>query len=97
VIIKGFFDNVDHKWHIKFLEHDIADKKFIGIIEKFLKAGIMEDGKYLDSERGTQQGNEYNTCECIFALCVGQLVQYCDKTSSSRASLGEKEGATPPT
>jgi len=55
--IKGFFDNVDHEWLIKFLEHDIADKKFIEIIEKFLKAGIMEDGKYLDSEKGTPQGN----------------------------------------
>ena len=55
--IKGFFDNVDHEWLIKFLEHDIADKKFIEIIEKFLKAGVMEDGKYLDSEKGTPQGN----------------------------------------
>lgn len=33
--IKGFFDNVDHDLLIKFLEHDIADKKFIGIIKKF--------------------------------------------------------------
>ena len=55
--IKGFFDNVDHNWMIKFLEHDIADKKFIEIIRKFLKAGIMEDGKFLDSEKGTPQGN----------------------------------------
>lgn len=55
--IKGFFDNVDHEWMIKFLEHDIADKKFIEIIKKFLKAGIMEDGKFLDSEKGTPQGN----------------------------------------
>lgn len=55
--IKGFFDNVDHEWLIKFLEHDIADKKLIELIKKFLKAGIMEKGKYLDSERGTPQGN----------------------------------------
>ncbi len=55
--IKGFFDNVDHDWMIAFLEHDIADKKFISIIKKFLKAGIMENGKYLDSEKGTPQGN----------------------------------------
>jgi len=55
--IKGFFDNVDHEWMIKFLEHDIADKKFIEIINKFLKAGIMENGKYLESELGTPQGN----------------------------------------
>lgn len=55
--IKGFFDNVNHEWLIKFLKHDIADKKFIEIIKKFLKAGIMEDGKYLNSEVGTPQGN----------------------------------------
>jgi len=55
--IKGFFDNVDHEWLIKFLEHDIADKKFIELIGKFLKAGIMEDGKYFESEQGTPQGN----------------------------------------
>ena len=54
---RGFFDNVDHEWLIKFLEHDIADKKFIEIIKKFLKVGIMEDGNYLESERGTPQGN----------------------------------------
>lgn len=55
--IRGFFDNVDHEWLIKMLEHDIADRKFIEIITKFLKAGIMENGRYLDSERGTPQGN----------------------------------------
>lgn len=55
--IKGFFDNVDHDWMIKFLEHDIADKKLIEIIKKFLKVGIMEEGKFLDSEKGTPQGN----------------------------------------
>jgi len=55
--IKGFFDNVDHDWMMKFLDHDIADKKFLELIGKFLKAGIMEDGKYLDSVQGTPQGN----------------------------------------
>jgi len=55
--IKGFFDNVNHEWLMKFLQHDIADRKFLEIVEKFLKAGIMEDGKYLDSEKGTPQGN----------------------------------------
>lgn len=55
--IRGFFDNVDHGWLMKMLAHDIADKKFLEIIEKFLKAGIMENGRYLDSETGTPQGN----------------------------------------
>lgn len=34
--IKGFFDNLDHEWMIKFLEHDIADKNFIRYIKRFL-------------------------------------------------------------
>lgn len=55
--IRGFFDNVDHEWLVKMLEHDIADRKFIELIRRFLKAGVMDKGKYLDSEAGTPQGN----------------------------------------
>ena len=55
--IRGFFDNVDHECLMQMLRHDIADRRFLELIEKFLKAGIMENGKYLDSERGTPQGN----------------------------------------
>jgi group II intron reverse transcriptase/maturase len=55
--IKQFFDSVDHEWLIKFLEHDIADRRFMEIIKKFLDAGIMEDGKWLDTEKGVPQGN----------------------------------------
>ena len=55
--IRGFFDNVDHDWMMKFLVHDIADRKFLMYVERLLKAGAMEDGKYLDAEKGTPQGN----------------------------------------
>jgi len=55
--IKSFFDTLDHDWLIKFLEHDIADKKFIGIIKRFLKAGIMENGELIAKEEGSPQGN----------------------------------------
>ena len=55
--IKGFFDNVDHEWMLRFLEHDIADRRFIELIRRLLKAGIIEEGKFLDSEKGTPQGN----------------------------------------
>lgn len=54
--IKGFFDNVNHEWLIKFLEHDIEDKKFIRYIKRFLNAGIMEKGEYTESDKGTPQG-----------------------------------------
>ena len=54
--IKGFFDNVKHEWIIKFLEHRIADRNFIRLIVRFLKSGIMEEGKYYATETGTPQG-----------------------------------------
>jgi retron-type reverse transcriptase len=41
---------------MKMLEHDIADRRFLEIIQRFLKAGVMENGKYLDSESGSPQG-----------------------------------------
>ena len=55
--IRSYFDTIPHDWLMKILEHDIADRKFLGIIWRFLKAGVMENGKYLDSESGSPQGN----------------------------------------
>lgn len=54
--IKGFFDNVNHDWLIKFLEHTIEDANFIRYIKRFLRSGIMEAGKYTESDKGTPQG-----------------------------------------
>ncbi len=68
--IRSFFDTLDHDWLIKFLEHDIADRKFIGIIRKELKAGIMEEGNRLDKERGTTQGG------CASAILANVYLHY---------------------
>ena len=54
--IKGFFDNVDHEWLLRFLNLDIADRRFLRYVNRFLKAGVMEEGAYMDSDRGTPQG-----------------------------------------
>ena len=54
--IKSFFDNVDHKWLMEFLRHDIGDKNFLRYIDRFLRSGIIEDLKYYESEKGTPQG-----------------------------------------
>ncbi len=51
--IKGFFDNVNHSWMIKFLEHRIGDPRVIRIVIRMLKGGIMEDGLVKASEAGT--------------------------------------------
>lgn len=54
--IKGFFDNVDHEWMMKFLGHRIADKRVLRYVMRFLKAGIMEDGVVSASDKGAPQG-----------------------------------------
>lgn len=56
VDIKGYFDNVNHRWMLEFLRHRIADKTLLRLISKWLKAGILEDGMVVRSERGTPQG-----------------------------------------
>ena len=54
--IKGFFDNVDHSWMVSCLEQRINDKVLIRYIVRFLKSGIMEEGKLFSSDQGTPQG-----------------------------------------
>ena len=54
--IKGFFDNVDHDWLMKFLRHDIADKNFLRYIKRFLIGGVMDGTERRKSEKGTPQG-----------------------------------------
>jgi RNA-directed DNA polymerase len=56
VDIKGFFDNVDHKWMMEFLKLRIADPNLLRIIGRFLKGGYMEEGKKYKSDNGTPQG-----------------------------------------
>ena len=55
--IKGFFDNIDHDWMMRMLEHRINDQTVLGLIRKWLKAGILEeDGKVVYPVTGTPQG-----------------------------------------
>jgi group II intron reverse transcriptase/maturase len=54
--IADFFTRVDHSWLEKFLQHRIADPRILRLIQKWLKAGVMEDGEWRASEAGTPQG-----------------------------------------
>jgi group II intron reverse transcriptase/maturase len=55
--IRGFYDAVDHDWLIKFIEHRIGDERVVRHIKKWLKAGVLEDGRRMRSEEGTPQGS----------------------------------------
>jgi len=54
--IRGFFDTLDHGWLVKFVEHRIGDRRIVRLIQKWLKAGVLEEGKRIQSEVGTVQG-----------------------------------------
>jgi group II intron reverse transcriptase/maturase len=56
VDVKGFFDGLSHEWLVKFIEHRVADRRVVRLIQKWLKAGVLEDGKRIRVEEGTPQG-----------------------------------------
>lgn len=54
--ITSFFDEIDHEWMLMFLGHRIADWRLLGLICKWLQAGVMEDGRRVAATKGTPQG-----------------------------------------
>jgi group II intron reverse transcriptase/maturase len=54
--IRGFFDAIDHTWMLEFLKHRIGDERVLRLIQRWLNAGVMENGKKTKSEVGTPQG-----------------------------------------
>jgi len=54
--VRGFFDNVSHEWLVKFVEHRIADRRIIRLIQKWLRTGVTEEGVWTETEEGTPQG-----------------------------------------
>jgi RNA-directed DNA polymerase len=55
--IRSFFDEISQEWLVRFLEHRIGDRRIIRLIQKWLKAGVLEDGVVTVSDRGTGQGS----------------------------------------
>ena len=54
--IQGYFDAISHEWAVKFVEHRIADRRIVRLIQKWLNAGVLEDGTRRWQETGTPQG-----------------------------------------
>ena len=54
--IKSFFDGLSHEWLVKFIEHRVADRRVVRLIQKWLNAGVLEDGKRIRVQEGTPQG-----------------------------------------
>jgi group II intron reverse transcriptase/maturase len=54
--IRGFFDSISHEWRRKFVQHRVADRRILRLIQKWRKAGVMEEGEWSETEKGTPQG-----------------------------------------
>ena len=54
--IRGFLDSISHEWMLKFVQHRVADRRILRLIQKWLKAGVMEGGGWTETETGTPQG-----------------------------------------
>jgi group II intron reverse transcriptase/maturase len=54
--IRGFFDTLDHGWLVKFIGHRIGDPRVVRLIQKWLRAGVMEQGRWQAVDEGTPQG-----------------------------------------
>jgi group II intron reverse transcriptase/maturase len=54
--IRSFFDTLSHEWLVRFVEHRIADRRVVRLIQKWLRAGVLEDGQRIVTEVGTVQG-----------------------------------------
>jgi len=55
--IRSFFDKLQHEWLVQFVEHRIGDKRIVRLIQKWLKAGVMEQGQWSETKEGSPQGS----------------------------------------
>ena len=84
--IRSFFDEISQDWLIRFLEHRIGDRRIIRLIQKWLKAGVLEDGVVSVSDKGTGQGSVISPLLPPTSTCTTH------STSGPRAG----DGARPP-
>lgn len=54
--LKNFFGNLDHGWLLQFVQHRVGDPRIINLIKRWLKAGVMDENQWQQSEAGTPQG-----------------------------------------
>ena len=55
--IRSFFDKLQHEWLVRFVEHRIGDRRVVRLIQKWLKAGAVEDGQWFETKEGSPQGS----------------------------------------
>jgi retron-type reverse transcriptase len=90
--IRGFFDNLDKSWLIKFVEHHVADPRILRLIQKWLNAGVMEEGEWSDTKTGSPQGS------VISPLLANIYLHYAFDLMGERVAqeMGTRRGGSHP-
>lgn len=73
--VRALFDTIDHGWLVPFVEHPIADQRVVRLIQKWLNAGVLEEGKRTRVEEGTPQGGSASP------LVAREIVKCCGSAS----------------
>ena len=82
--IRDFFGQLDHEWLMRFLEHRIADRRVLRLIQKWLAAGVIEDGIVVtDHEQGRRREHRHRRCSRT-STCTTSLT--CGPTSGDAAT-----------
>src|ERR1700685_3184226 len=75
--LRSFFDTLKHAWLVQFIEHRVADKRIVRLIQKWLSAGVLEDGKRIQREVGTVQGESISPLLANIYLHYGAADNGC--------------------
>jgi hypothetical protein len=68
VDLEKFFGSLNHKWVLRFVEHRVGDPRVISLIQRWMKAGVLEDGEIHPNGEGTPQGGGRSAC--CWAICI---------------------------
>jgi RNA-directed DNA polymerase len=79
--VQDYFGSISHDWMVKFLEHRITDTRVLRLIQKWLKAGVIENGKWSVSDEGSPQGASISPLlKYLPPLCSGSLGTTVEET-----------------
>lgn len=92
--IKGCFDNIDHTILLNILKRDIHDGRFVHLIERFLKAGYMEDWKYHKQYSGTPQGDVLSPL--LSNIYLNEFDAYIEDVLMPQYNHGKRRAKNPP-
>ena len=89
--ISDFFGSLDQSWLLKFLEHRIADRRVLRLIQKWLAAGVIEDGEWSKTEAGTAQGASVSPLlsNVFLHVCPERKVKRCRRSFCDSCCAGD--------